>query len=60
MGIQVENVNAIVTDNAANMVKEVSTVFGNKRHIPCFAHTINLAAQRSMDSSDCREVKNLL
>ena len=39
----------IVTDNTANMVTAVraaNTVFGP--HVICFAHKVNLAAQRSL------------
>jgi hypothetical protein len=37
---------AITTDNAANIVK--ASKLCNWRHIPCFAHTINLAVQKSV------------
>ncbi|XP_016657326.1 uncharacterized protein LOC107882843 [Acyrthosiphon pisum] len=33
---------AIVTDNAANMKKAASDIFGTEKYIPCFAHTVNL------------------
>ncbi len=36
----------IVTDNAANMI--AATQLGNFAHVRCFAHTINLAAQRAL------------
>jgi len=35
-------VQAVVTDNAAKIVKAVETVFGKKKHLTCFAHSINL------------------
>lgn len=46
-GISLENITAIVTDGAANITKAVDILFDNpinKRHIPCFAHTLNLVA----------------
>ncbi|CAH1114915.1 unnamed protein product [Psylliodes chrysocephalus] len=43
----------IVTDNAANMIKTCSIL--QKRHMPCFAHLINLVVQ---DSLPC--VENIL
>ena len=39
---------AITTDNAANIVKAVE-VAGFSPHIRCFAHCLNLAAQKAMD-----------
>ncbi len=43
-GIDRDKVSAVVTDNTANMVKAVDLDF-SKKHIPCFAHTLNLVAQ---------------
>lgn len=44
-GFNTDKVTAVVTDNAANMVKAVEIAFGKRKHIPCFAHTLNLVAQ---------------
>ncbi|CAH1113868.1 unnamed protein product [Psylliodes chrysocephalus] len=44
-GIKNDQVSAVVTDNAANMVKAIDIAFEKKKHIPCFAHTLNLVAQ---------------
>ena len=43
-------VQAITIDNAANMVKACS--LANLLQIPCFAHTLNLAAQKAEDPSN--------
>ncbi|KAJ8909930.1 hypothetical protein NQ315_005649 [Exocentrus adspersus] len=44
----IENkITAITTDNASNIVK--ATKLCNWRHIPCFAHTINLIVQSGID-----------
>lgn len=56
-GIASDKVSAVVTDNAANMVKAVDLAFG-KRHIPCFAHILNLVAQNSMQQ--CTELQSLI
>ncbi|KAK3872140.1 hypothetical protein Pcinc_022761 [Petrolisthes cinctipes] len=40
----------IVTDNASNMTRAVSLV--GWRHIPCFAHTINLVVTNSISAID--------
>lgn len=42
--IKMDNVVAVVTDNAANIVKAVNDIFGKNKHLPCFAHTLNLVA----------------
>lgn len=52
---------AIVTDNAANIVSAVVDVL-KKRHIPCFAHTLNLAVQDGLQavSELCVKVKEIV
>lgn len=44
-GFNSDKVTALVTDNAANMMKAIDIGFGKKKHIQCFAHTPNLVAQ---------------
>lgn len=39
---------SVVTDNGANMVKAVEIAFGKDKHIPCFAHTLNLTCQNAL------------
>ncbi|CAK1602973.1 unnamed protein product [Parnassius mnemosyne] len=56
-GIDKNKVSAVVTDNAANMVNAVDIAFG-KKHILCFAHTLNLVVQNSMQQ--CTELRNLI
>lgn len=56
-GFDTEKVSAVVTDNAVNMVKAVDLAFGKKKHIPCFAHTLNLVAQTIIKVP---ELENLL
>lgn len=48
-GITSENVAAVVTDNGANIVKAVTIAFGKQKHIWCFAHTLNLTAQKPFE-----------
>lgn len=39
-----EKVTAVVTDNGKNIVKAVSDIFSQNKHLPCFAHTLYLVA----------------
>ncbi|KAL2081022.1 hypothetical protein ACEWY4_022875 [Coilia grayii] len=43
-------VQCMVTDNAANM--SLSTYLLGLRHIPCFAHSLNLIVKKSLDQED--------
>jgi hypothetical protein len=46
-----EKVVAITTDNGANMVRAIHDRFGKDRHIPCFAHTINLVCENVLKNA---------
>lgn len=39
---------AVVSDNGANITKAVKDSFGAYKHVPCFAHTINLVVEKSI------------
>ena len=43
--IKPDAVVAAVTDNASNIVKAIYNTFGQRKHLPCFAHTLNLVVQ---------------
>lgn len=47
-GITTDKISAIVTDNAANIVKAVEDFIGKKYHLGCCAHKINLVAEKSI------------
>ncbi|KAK9744833.1 hypothetical protein QE152_g7412 [Popillia japonica] len=51
-GIDPNDVVAVGTDNAANMVKAIHDKFGKNRHIPCFAHTLNLVCESSLTNAE--------
>ncbi|CAK1599281.1 unnamed protein product [Parnassius mnemosyne] len=55
-GIKKDNVTAVVTDNAANIVKAVELTFGKKKHIPCLAHTLNLVAEGTMACTEWQKI----
>jgi zinc finger BED domain-containing protein 1 (E3 SUMO-protein ligase ZBED1) len=50
-GIKLDDVVAVVTDNGANIVKAVGNAFGSHRHLPCFAHTLNLVPQKAIKNT---------
>lgn len=61
MGHPNNKVVAFITDNGANIVKAVTNVYGKNKHMPCFAHTLNLVASKPFDNKDgLEEAKNLL
>lgn len=49
--IQNMSVCAVITDNAANMRKAVYDTFGSNKHVPCFAHSLNLMIQDAISST---------
>lgn len=55
-GLDCNKVTAVVTDNAANMVKAAEIAFGKKKHIPCFAHTLNLVAQHTLQIPELQAI----
>ncbi|XP_036143360.1 zinc finger BED domain-containing protein 4-like [Monomorium pharaonis] len=46
--INTDSVVAVITDNASNITKAMRDTFGHRRHMPCFAHTLNLVIQDSI------------
>jgi len=62
--IQINSVVAVITDNASNIKKAIRDTFGRKRHIPCFAHTLNLVIQDAIATPEfqtiVKKVKNIV
>ncbi|CAG9831131.1 unnamed protein product [Diabrotica balteata] len=50
-GIVKEKLSVIVTDGAANMGKAIELCFGRTRHLHCFAHQINLIAEKAIEDT---------
>ncbi|XP_033249011.1 zinc finger BED domain-containing protein 1-like [Drosophila miranda] len=50
-----DKITAIASDNAANIVSAIK--LGNWRHIPCFAHTLNIIVQKALGPIDSVRVK---
>lgn len=59
--IHSESVMSVITDNGANIVKAVSDNFGKHKHLPCFAHTLNLIATKPFDEKkETHDTKKLV
>jgi len=50
--IQHKNVTAVITDNGRNIIKAVTDIFGKNKSISCFAHTLNLVVEKTIQSSE--------
>lgn len=50
--IEINKVIVIVTDNGNNIIKAATDIFEKDRHLPCFAHTLNLVPGKAIDLSD--------
>lgn len=55
-GINKQQVITVVTDSGPNILSAVKTTFGNDKHLPCFAHTLNLVTQRALDNQDVQNI----
>lgn len=53
-----DQVVTVVTDNGANILAAVKTTFGTHKHLPCFAHTLNLVTQRPLN--EISDVQNII
>ncbi|XP_029160189.1 zinc finger BED domain-containing protein 6-like, partial [Nylanderia fulva] len=53
-----DKVNHIVTDNAANMKLTVELL--NKKHFPCFAHSLNLVLKNAITKCNNKEVLSII
>lgn len=58
MGIEKDGVFLIVTDNGCNIKSAVYNYFGKEKHLPCFAHTLNLVVQNALD--DTQNIANII
>jgi len=63
--IHIENIVAIVSDNATNIKKAIIEAFGTDKHLPCFAHTLNLVPTKIIDEDDvvknfCAKIKDIV
>lgn len=51
-GINKSQIFLVVTDNGANIKNAVYACFGKKKkHLPCFAHTLNIVVQNALDDT---------
>lgn len=49
--ISKDKIVAVVTDNGANIVRAVHDSFGKNRHLPCFAHILNLVCENGINKT---------
>ncbi|XP_055615434.1 LOW QUALITY PROTEIN: E3 SUMO-protein ligase ZBED1-like [Toxorhynchites rutilus septentrionalis] len=47
-GIKNETISCVTTDLGANILGAVRMEYGERRHVPCFAHTINLITSKAV------------
>lgn len=47
-----ENIVAVISDNAANIKKTIIDAFGADKHLPCFAHTLNLGPSKIIETDE--------
>lgn len=63
--IHIESILVVVSNNAANIKKAIVDAFGIDKHLPCFAHTLNLVLAKIIDEDKvvkdfCAKVKNIV
>ena len=54
--IQGSHVSAVVTDNASNMIAALNSL--ECGHLPCFAHTLQLAVNKGLDANGCNQLSS--
>lgn len=63
--INEESIIIVVSDNAANIKKAITDAFGTEKHLPCFAHTLNLIPSTIIKediivNDFCKKIKNII
>lgn len=63
--INPDNIFIVVSDNASNMKKAITEAFGVEKHLPCFAHTLNLIPSNIIKEDNlintvCKKVKTIV
>ena len=54
--IQVSYVSAVLTDNASNMTAALNSLWCS--HLPCFAHTLQLAVNKGLDANSLNQLSS--
>ncbi|XP_047039336.1 zinc finger BED domain-containing protein 4-like [Helicoverpa zea] len=59
-----EKITSVVTDNAANMIAAINMFLDRSKHLPCFAHTINLIFESIMKIEEfvslCNKIRKVV
>ncbi|XP_029345286.1 zinc finger BED domain-containing protein 1 isoform X2 [Acyrthosiphon pisum] len=57
-GIKKSRIFTVVTDNESNILSAVNKTFTPEKHLPCFAHTLNLVSERAL--ANLTDVHNVI
>lgn len=49
-GIKKSQVFTVVTDSGPNILSAIKKTFSQEKHLPCFAHTLNLVSERALEN----------
>ncbi|XP_066587634.1 E3 SUMO-protein ligase ZBED1-like [Prorops nasuta] len=51
-GVNTESILVIVSDSGSNIKKAIKDEFGPEKHLPCFAHALNLITSKVIESNN--------
>lgn len=53
-------ISCAVTDNGSNIINAVTKLFGKNKHLPCFAHTLNLVATKILEEQKVKGIVQMV
>lgn len=54
--ILISKIRCIITDNGSNMVAAIKVIVSEKKHLPCFPHTINLIVEAGLKHDSIKTI----